>query len=74
MSNEIPKHLGKPAAITTDLDNKDVHIKKLQAEILQLEIKNSELEREVIYLNNKVLNYMSTQLDLTHMINGGYDG
>ena len=55
-------------------DPKDVIIDKLKAEVLQLEIRNSELERELIHLNRELLNYASTQLDFKHMIDGGYDG
>ena len=72
MRNKIPNHLGKQAAVTTDLGSKDKQIKNLQAELLNAEIKNSELEREIIHLNRELLTYMSTQLDFKHMIDGGY--
>ena len=74
MSNTLPSHLGKRATDTTNLNDKDKQIKKLQEKILQLEIKNSELEREVIHLNGELLNYISTQVRFNHMEDGGYDG
>ena len=74
MSDTLPSHLEKRPPNTTELGEKDKQIKKLQAELLKLEIKISELERETIQLNRELLNYMSTQLDFKHMIDGGYDG
>ncbi|MCK5613501.1 hypothetical protein KAR91_67145 [Candidatus Pacearchaeota archaeon] len=72
MSNEIPNHLGKPLAITTELDTKDIQIRKLQEAVLKLEIRNSELEREIIHLNSELLNYASAQFNLNCMLDGGY--
>lgn len=53
-------------------DDKDAQIKKLQAEILQLEIKNFELGREIIHLNGELLNSAATQFNRT-CIDGGHD-
>lgn len=74
MSNTLPSHLGKKAELNEGIGEKDIRINKLQAEVLRLEIRNAELEREAIQLNKELLNYAATQLDLTHIINGGYDG
>ena len=72
MSNAMPSHLGKRAIDTTELGDKDKQIKKLQAKNLQLEIKNSELEREIIHLNSELLKSASTQFNLNCMLDGGY--
>ena len=53
-------------------DPKDDKIDKLKAEVLKLEIRNSELEREVIHLNHELLNYAATQFNLNNMLDGGY--
>ncbi len=72
MSNTLPSDLGQRPPVTTKLVDKDKQIKKLQADLLQAEIRNSELEREIIHLDRELLNYMTTQLDFKHMIDGGY--
>ena len=74
MNSKIPQRLGKAVTNTTELDDKDKRIRKLQTELLQLEIRNSELGREIIHLNRTLLSSAATQLDFKHMIDGGYDG
>ena len=53
-------------------DPKDATIDELKSEVLQLEVRNSELEREVIHLNRELLNYASAQFNLNCMLDGGY--
>ena len=72
MSSVIPDHLGKKIVANTDMDDKDKQITKLKAEVLVLAVKNSELEREIIHLNRELLVNATMQLDLQHMVDGGY--
>ena len=72
MSNTLPSHLGAPPV--TVIGDKDKQIVKLKAEVLLLSVKNSELEREIIHLNRELLVNATMQLDLQHMVDGGYDG
>ena len=72
MSSVIPDHLGAPPV--TIIGDKDKQIVKLKAEVLLLLVKNSELEREIIHLNRELLVNATMQLDLQHMVDGGYDG